>query len=84
MYSVERCGLSFSFLTFSHIKITSPFAFLFDQNNKINKQKLLRSVVHKTKIKFIGSKQKGKSEEEKAEHEPPRSREKFFGSLNKV
>jgi len=54
------CGLSFSFLTFSHIKVTSPFAFLFDQNNKINKQKLLRSMVEKTKNKFIGSKQQRK------------------------
>jgi len=41
----------------AHIKITSPFAFLFDKNNKINKQKLLKIVVQKTKTKFIGSKQ---------------------------
>jgi hypothetical protein len=34
------CALLFFFLTFSQIKISSPFVFLFDQNNK---QKLLRS-----------------------------------------
>jgi hypothetical protein len=40
MFAFGCCALPFSFLSFNHIEISSPFGFLFDQNNE---QKLLSS-----------------------------------------